>query len=110
MIGQRLDAVRIQTLLPDPGQGLLLQRFIRCNTGGDHLLPALAGITAVGEQQDKPALCVPDLYGKQPIRVAGDVDQLDGAIPQQVIGPAHGPCVSFHSNAVRGMLFHQFLL
>jgi hypothetical protein len=85
MISQGLNTVRVKALLPNPGQRLLLQRFIRCDVGSDHLLPALAGIASAGEQQHKSAFCIPHLYGKQAVVMARNVDQLDGAVAQQII-------------------------
>lgn len=86
MVGEGFHAVGVEALLADPREGALLRLLVRRDAGGDLLLPALAGIAAVGEQENELALLVFHLHGEKAVGVAGDVDELDGAVAQQVIG------------------------
>ena len=73
MIGEGLDAVGRETLLSNPLEGLPLEPFVLTHAGGNHPLPRLAGIAAIGEEQDELALSILDFDGTEAFAVAGDV-------------------------------------
>ena len=79
-----LDAVGVHCLLTNPHQRLALLFFVERDAAGDHLLPRLGGIAAVGEEQHVLAILAGDLHSAQSVTVAGDVNHLDAAVAEEV--------------------------
>ena len=89
MIGEGLDAVGRETLLSNPLEGLPLEPFVLTHAGGNHHLPRLAGIAAIGEEQDELALSILDFDGTEAFAVAGDVHHHHRAVAKEVEGMSH---------------------
>ena len=85
MIGKGLHALREHALFANPLEGLALEFLVLTDSGGNHLLPGLAGIATVGEEQDELAFFVPNLDSAKTGAVAGDVDHRHGAVTKEVV-------------------------